>query len=85
MVIRRCAAQEAELPAAVGEQQGLALVVGDVEALDAVESPARQRSIIASTSSSPAMSQNGCAQNASPPASWIQPIASATVGRVRPA
>ena len=36
-----------------------------------------------STSIGSSMSQNGCAQTATPPASWIAAIASATVGVVR--
>ena len=85
VVVRRGAAQQAQLLGTIGQQQRLVLVMGDVEALDAVEAGRMVAVSAASTSASAAMSQKGCAQKASPPASCIQPIASATVGRVRPA
>ena len=67
----------------VQQQRLLARVLG-VEALDAVEPLARRSSApSAAPGRASAMSQNGWAQTATPPAAWMTSIASSTVGRER--
>jgi hypothetical protein len=81
--VARAGGEQAALAARVVEQLDLLARVGDVEDLDAVEPIAWKRSIVASTAGSASTSQNGCAQTATPPASWMSCTASSTVGKVR--
>ena len=85
VVVGGAGAQKAEVGAAVGQRERLLLGVRRVEDLNAIE-PGGAVAVDGGQHVGLVLDvPEGCAQTATPAASWIQAIASATVGRSRAA